>query len=183
MNKGSVMYTQALLPALTALAELRTLGPGIKYDWSCCIPTLWRLIYHVSYSWNAPRSILPCGRLLHQRLSSITLHSEGSDIYAPSERHMCYTLPRVCSYLVGTYTRPSTVYAFLRPSAKFYLSTIAIYRMLHSPRYVWLWNLVTYYNTVIASDISLAVAFASPLSYFTDLKYTVQSSQSLVLYP
>jgi len=44
-------------------------------------------------------------------------------------------------------------------------------------------NFVTYPNTVFASDRSLAVAFASPLSYFTGMKYTVQSSHSLVLCP
>ena len=43
-------------------------------------------------------------------------------------------------------------------------------------------KIVTYCNTVFASDTSLAIAFASPLSYFTCLKYTVQSSHSLVLY-
>jgi len=42
---------------------------------------------------------------------------------------------------------------------------------------------VTYCNRVFASDTSLAVAFALPLLYFTCLKYTVQSSHSLVLCP
>jgi hypothetical protein len=41
----------------------------------------------------------------------------------------------------------------------------------------------THCNTVFALDISFAVAFALPLSYFTGLKYTVQSSHSLVLCP
>ena len=41
------------------------------------------------------------------------------------------------------------------------------------PIYVWFWDVVTYYNTVFASDRSLAVAFALPLSYFTGLNYTV----------
>jgi len=40
---------------------------------------------------------------------------------------------------------------------------------------------VTYCNTVFASDTSLAVAFASPSSYFTCLKNTVQSAHSLLL--
>jgi len=54
--------------------------------------------------------------------------------------------------------------------------------MLQSPLYLAL-RLVTYCNTVFASDTSLAVAFGSPLSYFTYLKYTVQSSHSLVRCP
>ena len=53
--------------------------------------------------------------------------------YAPSERHVCYTLRRCCSYAVAVYTMPGDVYAFFRPSAKFYLSTITTYRMPHSP--------------------------------------------------
>jgi len=44
------------------------------------------------------------------------------DIYASSERHMCYTLRRGCSYAEALYTMPGDVYAFLRPSATFYLS-------------------------------------------------------------
>jgi len=44
-------------------------------------------------------------------------------------------------------------------------------------------DVVTYYNTVFSLDTLLAIAFASPSSYFTDLKYTVKSSPSLVLCP
>jgi len=44
-------------------------------------------------------------------------------------------------------------------------------------------DFVTYCNTVFASDTSLAVAFALLLSYITYLKYSVQSSQYLVLCP
>jgi len=51
------------------------------------------------------------------------------------------------------------------------------------PIYVLRWDFVTYCNTVLASDTSLGVAFALPLSYFTGLKFTVQSSHSLVLCP
>jgi len=51
------------------------------------------------------------------------------------------------------------------------------------PRYVLFWDVVTDYHTVFASDTLLAVAFASPLLYFPGLKYTVQSSHSLVLCP
>jgi len=49
------------------------------------------------------------------------------------------------------------------------------------PIYVELSDVVTYDNSVFASDKSLGVAFALPLSYFTGLKNTVQSSHSLVL--
>jgi hypothetical protein len=65
----------------------------------------------------------------HCILTSITLHL----VYAPSERHMCYTLRRGCSYAVAVHTMPGDVYAFPRPIATFYLSAIAIYRMPHSP--------------------------------------------------
>jgi len=44
------------------------------------------------------------------------------DVYASSERHVCYTLRRGCSYAEALYTTPGDVYAFLRPSATFYLS-------------------------------------------------------------
>jgi len=46
---------------------------------------------------------------------------------------MWYTLPRCCRYAVAAYTTPGDVYAFRQPSATFYLSTIAIYWMLHPP--------------------------------------------------
>jgi len=49
------------------------------------------------------------------------------------------------------------------------------------PIYVSLFDIDTYYNTVFGLDTSLAVAFASQLSYFTGPKYTVQFSHSLVL--
>jgi len=39
------------------------------------------------------------------------------DVYAPSERHVCYTLRMDCSYGVAVYTKPGDVYAFLRPIA------------------------------------------------------------------
>jgi len=44
------------------------------------------------------------------------------DVYASSEQHVCYTLRRGCSYAEAVYTTPGDVSAFLRPSAKFYLS-------------------------------------------------------------
>jgi len=49
------------------------------------------------------------------------------------------------------------------------------------PLYVYKWDFDTFCNRVFASDTSLAVAFALPLSYFTWLKYSVQCSHSLVL--
>jgi len=44
------------------------------------------------------------------------------DVYPSSERHVCYTLRMGCSYAEALYTTPGNVYAFLRPSATFYLS-------------------------------------------------------------
>jgi len=57
----------------------------------------------------------------------------SGDVYALSERHISYTLRRGCSSAEAVYPTPGDVYAFLRPSATFYLSAIAIYRMPHSP--------------------------------------------------
>jgi len=47
---------------------------------------------------------------------------------------MCYTLRRGCTTAVAVCTTPGNVYGFLRPIATFYLSTIAIYYMPHSPQ-------------------------------------------------
>jgi hypothetical protein len=44
-------------------------------------------------------------------------------------------------------------------------------------------EMLSLFAIVFASDTSLADAFASPLLYLTCLKYTVQLSQSPVLYP
>jgi len=44
------------------------------------------------------------------------------DIYASSERHLCDTLPRGCSYAEAPYTTPGDVYAFFQLSATFYHS-------------------------------------------------------------
>jgi len=151
--------------------------------------TLWWLIYNVFYYCEASRCIFPCGlsrkikELPPRHHDSFPVRLECGDVYTLSERHMCYTHRRGSSYAVAVYQMPSAVYGFLRPSAIFYLATIAIYRMPHSPIYVLLSDLVTYHNTVFTSDTSLAVAFASPLSYFTGLNSTVPSSHSLVHCP
>jgi hypothetical protein len=83
-------------------------------DGSRCIPPLRRLLYHASWSCDASRCILR-SPLRHQ--ASFTLRPECGDVYAPSERHLCYTLRRGCSYAVAIYTTPGDVYAFLRPIA------------------------------------------------------------------
>ena len=51
------------------------------------------------------------------------------------------------------------------------------------PIYGEVGGVVTYYDTVFASDTLLAIALVSPLSYHTGLTYTVQSSHSVVLCP
>ena len=56
----------------------------------------------------------------------------SDDVYAPSERHVCYTLRKGCSYAEAVYTTPGDVHAFLRLSATLYLPPIAIYRRPHS---------------------------------------------------
>jgi hypothetical protein len=122
------------------------------------------------------RNIVPSDREFHASScihTSFTLRLECGDVYAPFERHVWYNLCRRCSYVVAIDTTPGDVYALLRPRATFYLSAIALYQMPHSPIYVQVWDVVTYYNTVFAWDTSLAVVFASPLLYFTGLKYTV----------
>ena len=83
-------------------------------DGSRCMPPLRWLLCHAFYSCDALRCIL----LLSLRgQASFTLRLDCGDIYAPSERHVCYTLRRGCSYAVAVYTKPGDVYAFLRPIA------------------------------------------------------------------
>jgi len=81
--------------------------------------TLWCRITHFP----------PPGDVLHCILPSITMRL----LYAPSERHVCYTLLRGCGYAVDIYRTLGVVYAFLRPVATVYLSGIAIYRIPHLP--------------------------------------------------
>jgi hypothetical protein len=92
-------------------------------------------------------------------------------LYAPSERHLCYTLPRGCSFAVAVHTTVGDIYAILRPIANTALS------------FMFSFQFVPHIAVVFTSDTSLAVVFALPLTYFTCLKYTVHSSHSLVLCP
>jgi len=62
-------------------------------------------------------------------------------VYTLSARQVGYTLHRGCSYAVAVYTTPSDVYVFLRPIATFYLTSIAIYRMPHSPHICLAWHI------------------------------------------
>jgi len=110
----SVWNTRVFRTALTALAEPRTLWRRIRRDGSRCIPLLRRLLYHASYSCDASHCIL-CSPL--RRQASFTLRPECGDVYAPSEREVCYTLRRGCSYAVAVYTMPGDVYAYVRPIA------------------------------------------------------------------
>ena len=89
--------------------------------------------------WLLSRNLVPSDGELHASrrpgdgsrciLTAITMHL----VYAPSERHVCYTLRRGCSYAVAVYTTPGDVHAILRPIGTFHLSAVAIYRMPHSP--------------------------------------------------
>jgi len=83
-------------------------------DGSRCIPPLRRLLDHASYSCDTLRCIL-LSPLRCQ--ASFTLRPECGDVYAPSERHVCYTLRRGCSDAVAVYTTPGNVNAYLRPIA------------------------------------------------------------------
>ena len=53
----------------------------------------------------------------HCILISFTLGQECCDVYPPSERHVCYTPGRGCSYAEALYTTHGDVSAFLRPIA------------------------------------------------------------------
>jgi len=54
-------------------------------------------------------------------------------VWVPSEPLVCYIPRRGCRYAVAVYTPPGYVYEFLQLIATFYLSSIAIYQMPHSP--------------------------------------------------
>jgi hypothetical protein len=79
--------------------------------------------------WWLWRSLVPSDREIHASCcpgngsrwicTSCILRSECGDVSAPSERQVCYTLHRSCSYAVGIYTMPGDVYIFLRLSATF----------------------------------------------------------------
>jgi len=83
-------------------------------DGSRCIPPMRQLLYHASYSCDASHCIL---RSPLRCQAYFPLRPECGDVYAPSERHVCYTLRIGCSYAVAIYTMPGDVYAFLRPIA------------------------------------------------------------------
>ena len=99
----SVWNTRVFQTALTVLNEPRTLWQRI---------TRYAVTHVTGHAAYVPR--LHCG-----------------NVYVSSERHMCYTLCRGCSDAEAVYTTAGDVYAFLRPSDTLYLSTIAIYWMLH----------------------------------------------------
>jgi hypothetical protein len=87
---------------------------------------LWRILVPSDGELHASRRTGYGSRCI---LTSSTLRL----VYALSERHVCQTIRRGCSYALAVHTTPANVYAFLRPIATFHLSTIAIYRMPHSP--------------------------------------------------
>jgi len=88
----------------------------------------------------------------HYILTPCTLCPECGGIYVPSEWHVCYTLCRGSSYAEAIYTMPGDIYVFLRPSATFYLSAIAIYRMPHSRHICLILRCWHFYNAVFASE-------------------------------
>jgi len=90
---------------------------------------LWRNLVPTDVEFHSSRCP---GDRLHCILPCFTLRPECGDIYPPSEWHVCYTLHRGSSYSLNIHTMPGDVYAFLWPSATFFLSTIAIYQTPHS---------------------------------------------------
>jgi len=96
---------------------------------------------------------------------------------------MCYSLRRGCSYAVAVQLTPGDDFSSLRMMAPFYLPVCLNIRCRIGPIYVQLCDCVTYHNTGFASDASLAAGFGLPLTYFTGLKYTVQSSHFPILCP
>ena len=98
-----------------------------------CSGWLWRLWWNlVSSDRELPASRRP-GDESRWVPSSVTVRLESGDVYTPSESHVYYTLRRRCCYAATVDAMPGDNYALLRPSATFYLSTIAIYQMPHFP--------------------------------------------------
>jgi hypothetical protein len=98
-----------------------------------CSGRLWQLWRNLIPSdWEIHGSRRP-GNVLRCILTPCTLRLECGDVYVPSEPHVCYTLRRGWSYAAAIYTPSGDVYAFVRQSATFYLSPIAIYQMSHIP--------------------------------------------------
>jgi len=116
-NLVSVRNNRVFPTALTALTEPPTPWQRIRRDPS---PKR-RVALHTSLA----GTIIPCLlfsfrcilRSPPRRQASFTLRPECGDVYAPSERHVCYTLRS--TYVVAIYPTPSAVYAFHRPSATF----------------------------------------------------------------
>jgi len=94
-----------------------------------CSGRLWRLWRNLVPSDGESHAACRPGDGSNCILASITLRL----VYAPAERHVCYTLCRGCIYAAPVHTTPGDVYAFLRPIATFYLFAIAIYRMPQLP--------------------------------------------------
>lgn len=53
--------------------------------------------------------------------------------YAPSERHVCYSLCIGCCYIFTGYTKCGNIYNFFLRCDQLYLSAVAIYWMVHLP--------------------------------------------------
>jgi len=136
-----------------------------------CCKRLWRL-------WP---TLVPSGRELHAScqprercrciLTSITMRM----IYAPSERNVCFTLRRGCSYAVAIYTTPGDVQALLRAIASYRTFTCG-----------WFSVFVTYYNSLRLSYLACwCICYAINVFYMSEIYcpiFTLLSSMPSVLH-
>ena len=155
----SVRITRVFRTALTALMEPCALWRRYTH----CPSPRWCMAFH-TYLLNFAPGILVI-YTHHQNDTCVTLFAGGAVMLQLCTQRLAMFMP--CSGRV--------------PQCTCQLMRSIECRTL--PIYLQFWDVVTCYNTVFASDTSLAVALALPLSYFTSLKCTVQSSYTLVLCP
>jgi len=126
--------------------------------------TLWRRITHY---------------LLHTYLLCVVVM-----MYTLHQNDTCVTLFARAAVMLKPFTQRLAMFMPFSGWVPHCTSPLLRYIGGHTlPIYVLFWDVVTYFNTVFASDTSLAVAFALLSLYFTGLQYTVPSSHSLVLCP
>jgi hypothetical protein len=98
--------------------------PSAIPTWSSQLWCLWQNL--IPSDWEIHASCHQ-GDGLYWIYTFCTSGQKCSNMYTSSERHICYTLCRGCSFAGTVYTMHGNVCAILRPSPIHHLSTIAIH--------------------------------------------------------